>query len=129
MNEIYWITRLDSIHCLFIILELLLAFIVGLSLLMMFVNSDKGYESEEEAFNLAQKVLKISGSMLAIVGLLVIFMPTKQDIYAIYGIGGTIDYIKENEKVQELPDKVVEYIDLYIECCKEELEDGSKKEE
>ncbi len=30
-------------------------------------------------------------------------------------LGGTLDYIQSNEKLQQLPDKVVDAIDLFIE--------------
>ena len=33
----------------------------------------------------------------------------------IYGVGGTLDYVQSNEKIQQLPDKVVDAIDLFIE--------------
>ena len=38
----------------------------------------------------------------------------------IYGVGGVIDYAKDNEKAKQLPDKVVDAIDAYLESLKED---------
>ena len=40
----------------------------------------------------------------------------------IFGIGGTVDYIQDNEKLQQLPDKCVEALDLWVESLKEDSE-------
>ena len=32
----------------------------------------------------------------------------------IYGIGGTIDYIKSNDKSRQIPDKVINVIDKWL---------------
>lgn len=55
-----------------------------------------------------------------------VFTPTKKEMLAIYGFGTTIDYIKGNNKVKELPDKVVDALTQYLDTIAEEDE---KKEE
>lgn len=45
----------------------------------------------------------------------VIFIPTKNELYAIYGIGGTIDYIRNNDTAKQLPDKVINALDKWID--------------
>ncbi len=45
-----------------------------------------------------------------------LFYPnTERDIMLIYGIGGTVDYIKQNETAKQLPDKVIMAIDKYLD--------------
>jgi len=44
-----------------------------------------------------------------------IIIPTQHDLMVIYGLGGTIDYIKSNDKAKELPDKVVNALTRYID--------------
>lgn len=51
------------------------------------------------------------------------FLPDKQDLLEIYGIGGTIDYIKRNDKAKELPDKVVDALTRYVDSIEKEKED------
>lgn len=51
-----------------------------------------------------------------------IFVPTTNEALMIFGIGGTVDYIQDNEKLQQLPDKCVEALDLWVESLKEDSE-------
>ena len=39
---------------------------------------------------------------------------------AIYGIGGTIDYIQGSDKAKELPDKVVDALTEYLDNTKDQ---------
>ena len=55
-----------------------------------------------------------------------IFIPTQTDIMAIYGLGGTIDYIKSNDKAKELPDKVVDALTRYIDNIEKEEGEANK---
>lgn len=41
-------------------------------------------------------------------------------MYLIYGVGGTIDYLKDNETAKQLPDKVVIALDKYIDSLNED---------
>ena len=52
--------------------------------------------------------------MLAIGLFMNIIIPSKSDLFMIYGIGGTIDYIKSNDKSRHIPDKVINVIDEWI---------------
>ena len=49
-----------------------------------------------------------------------IIVPTQHDLMAIYGLGGTIDYIKSNDKAKELPDKVVDALTRYVDSIEKE---------
>ena len=44
-----------------------------------------------------------------------IFVPSSNQMLRIYGIGGTIDYLKSNETAKQLPDKCIKALDLYID--------------
>ena len=50
-----------------------------------------------------------------IVGLINFFIPTTNEALMVYGIGGTIDYIKSNETSKQLPDKCVKALDKYLD--------------
>ena len=44
-----------------------------------------------------------------------IFTPTTNEALLIYGVGGTIDYIKSNDTSKQLPDKCVKALDKYLD--------------
>lgn len=51
--------------------------------------------------------------LIAILG--VIFVPTTKDALMIYGVGSTLEYLKQNETAKELPDKCIDALDAWIE--------------
>lgn len=75
------------------------------------------FDSQEE--KKAQRRSKKKASKLFIIGfisvLLCCFIPSTKEMYAIYGIGGVIDYVKGNEKAKKLPDKVIDALDKYLD--------------
>ena len=40
-----------------------------------------------------------------------LFIPTTNQALLIYGVGGTIDYIKSNDTAKQLPDKCIKALD------------------
>ena len=82
------------------------------------------YDTQEEKE--AQRRSKIKANKLLIIGfisvLLCCFIPSTKEMYAIYGIGGVIDYVKGNEKAKKLPDKVIDALDKYLDEQKGEEE-------
>jgi hypothetical protein len=51
-----------------------------------------------------------------------VLIPTSKDMMMIYGVGGTIDYIKSNDTAKQLPDKVVSALDKYLDSLNKEDE-------
>ena len=43
------------------------------------------------------------------------FIPTTNEALLIYGVGGTIDYIKSNDTAKQIPDKCVKALDKYLD--------------
>lgn len=110
MSEIYWISRLDYICNLFIVLSIIFGTIVviGGFTLVISDRSDNDYPT----------ILKIAKRSILILGfslLGVIFLPNTKQAYMIWGLGGTIDYIKSNETVQKLPDKTIQCLDKFLD--------------
>lgn len=110
MSEIYWISRLDYICNLFIMLSIIFGTIVVIGGFTLVVSdrSDNDYPT----------ILKIVKRSILILGfslLGVIFLPNTKQAYMIWGLGGTIDYIKSNETVQKLPDKTVQCLDKFLD--------------
>ena len=119
MSEMYWITRLDGLESFFKLLTFLgiLAAMVVISATIAKNNysNDKDYEQE---LTLCKTIIKIGkifvvGLVVGVAGLM--FVPNTQEALIIYGVGGTIDYIKSNDKAKQLPDKAVEALDKYLD--------------
>lgn len=69
------------------------------------------------------------GSMFAIVlgVVMVIFIPSQKNLLIIYGVGGTIDYLKENKDANKIPDKCVKALDKYLDDALKEDKDKDKE--
>lgn len=112
MNELYWITRFDAIDkasMFFAIFSAIAVFV----LLMAYFTPDPDND-EEWIKKTVKKMLKIFAPIFFISCLLQIFVPTTKEAFAIWSIGGTIDYLKSNEKVTQLPDKCIDALDKFI---------------
>lgn len=134
MTEIYWITRLDAICGFLTLTSILGAFIsVILFMIAMFNRSDSntcmefGKSWNKYIKNYKTFMLYFKRSIIATLVLIVIniFIPTKNEALLIYGVGGTIDYIKSNDKAKQLPDKCIIALDKWIENLNE---DNKQKE-
>ena len=44
-----------------------------------------------------------------------LFIPTTNEALMIYGVGGTIDYVKSNETAKQLPDNYIKALDKLVE--------------
>ena len=62
-----------------------------------------------------------------IAGLINFFIPTTNEALMIYGIGGTIDYVKSNETAKQLPDKYIKALDKYLDNINKEEEQNDNE--
>lgn len=72
-----------------------------------------GYNEVEKKTTLS--IIKKTFICFMLSSIFSIFIPSSNQMLKIYGIGGTIDYIKSNEIAKQLPDKCIKALDLYIE--------------
>ena len=122
MTEIYWLQVIGNIGNL--CATALVVTISALVLLTIAYFVFEVYDDDDRAKQAAiVKWLRRSvvGIAISVVG--VVFIPGDKELMAIYGIGGTIDYIKSNDKAKELPDKVVDALTKYLETLNEEKKD------
>ena len=111
MNEIYWISRLDNLlNCLAAALVLAVVVIVG-SFIYRVV--------EDKTWDDIKRWVKMSAFAGCVSILALVFVPSTDEALLIWGVGGTIDYIQDSDKLRELPDKCVEALDLWIESITE----------
>ena len=123
MNELYWITRLDGI-CGF--LTLIAVFSVIAAVVLFFIGLLKrgdadicpeGSKTRERHIDTSKMCLYFAKrcAIAFFVSVFInFFIPTTNQALLIYGVGGTIDYIKSNDTAKQLPDKCVKALDKYL---------------
>ena len=136
MEELYWITRLGALNFLFntiIFVSLVAIIILAVELFVIKKTSanedDKNLElqvitgkahNENMSYNFVKKQF-IRAFIVFVVSIVCnVFIPTKNEALMIYGIGGTIDYIKSNENAKQLPDKCIKALDKWADNINEE---------
>ena len=130
MNEIYWITRLDSIGLWLCIISIVSGLSAVCSLFAYFVERDfyvtRRGEKDKNWMDFWEKVVKRLTIVFFIFMPLSILVPTAKEVMLIWGVGTTIDYVKNNETIQQLPDKCVEALDAWVESLNEDSKEETK---
>lgn len=107
MSTLYWITVLDNLRTLSIALFCVSVTFTIISVLLVVTEC-------ENKHNLIKA--RNIGCIALIISLLgVIFIPSEKQLYIIYGVGGTIDYLKENPTAKELPSKCIKALDTWVD--------------
>ena len=122
MSELYWITRATAFNTIFILILVLSLITFVVSLIAWCANkscevSASEYHKDEYRgyVKLCKKVMK-SSSIVAILGMLgFALVPSTEEALLIYGVGGTIDYLKENPTAKQLPDKCINALDKWVD--------------
>ena len=137
MNEIYWITRLDVI-CGFLTFIAVFSFIATVVLFFIGLLKRSDADIYNEDSKTCERNIETSKMCLYLAKRCVIaffisvsinaFTPTTNDALLIYGVGGTIEYIKSNDTAKQLPDKCVKALDKYLDnLTKEENQKQNEK--
>ena len=124
MSEIYWITRLTYI-CNFLTAVAVVSFLIS-AIMAVFAMCNKfeanDYEEGGKYYNCYMQKFKMFLSyfkrfiFVTIIACLInFFIPTTNEALMIYGVGGTIDYVKSNETAKQLPDKYIKALDKWAE--------------
>ena len=123
MSEIYWITVLGNLSNLFIVM----CFCFGVATAGIAIGMT--LEVDEDDRKPFYKWIKRCVVAFIITSIMAIFTPSKQDLYAIYGIGGVIDYVQSNETAKQIPDKTIKALDKWLDEMNEENNDTDRKED
>ena len=118
MKEIYWLQVIGNVGEITTGVFIFAIFALVL-LTLAFFTHDVYDEEQERQYQLIKRSMKYAFITLFIAAIGFVFIPSNKQILAIYGIGGTIDYIKSNDKAKELPDKVVDALTKYLETVGE----------
>lgn len=122
MNEIYWLTRVGVIGDVCEVLS-----IIGIIVFILYlIFAPLIYDTVDDKSHL-KKFFHRWGAIAMVIWVIsilgVLFVPTRKEMFAIYGIGTTIDYIKSNDKAKEFPDKAIDALDKYLDGLTEEKEE------
>ena len=137
MNEIYWITRLDAICSILICISVSSSFVLLVSFYLALCSRDdaetyKEYSGCWDEYMREYKKWMRNTKRCAIIFFVSvfinIFIPTTNQALLIYGVGGTIDYIKSNDTTKQLPDKCVKALDKYLDNINKEEEKENDNE-
>lgn len=124
MNELYWITRCDPIGTTALIFLILSTIILGIVIV--------GYvacleDKDESGVRLTKRLMKVFVPVFTISLLITVFIPTTKEALVIYGVGGTVDYLKANPTAKKLPDKCINALDKWVDSFSTEKNDSTKK--
>lgn len=118
MNEIYWMTVVGNLSTALMVVWIV-ALIIVLGMLLVLAASEGDVIDDEDSAHIFFKWLKRFVVCGVIAAMANIFIPTTKELLYIYGVGGTIDYIKTNDTAKQLPDKCIKalyrFADKYID--------------
>jgi hypothetical protein len=100
--------------------------IISLIALIGYLCCHEDEDKEGESFSL--KFIKIFCPLLIIRTLGTVFVPTTKEALLIYGVGGTVDYIKANPTAKKLPDKCISALDKWVDSWTEKSDSTKTKE-
>ena len=111
MNELYWITRFDSICGFLFAIVIIFGFLALVFGVGYFVHLDT--DEETKISILRNRTIK-NLTIAIIFGIVLAFIPSTKEALVIYGVGGTIDYVKSDSTVKQLPKKAILALDKYL---------------
>ena len=119
MSDLYWLGVLGNLHdCgdLATILSIIVLLVLGLWTMT--------HGSEyDEPFKKIKRTFKCSIYALVFGTTISVFIPSTKNLLIIYGVGGTIDYLKENKDANKIPDKCIKALDKYLDDVLKEDKD------
>lgn len=115
---IYLLLMLDNITTLFMVVGVLTALVWVVTAIMSVVGeASLNYKYNHWTEPEVALVKRIRNTMLKIFIpflTLGVFLPSSKQAAIIFSVGQTIEYVKGNEKLKELPDKAVMCLDKFI---------------
>ena len=116
MNDLYWINTLGNLNVVMTII--CIVSIIGTAISLAWF-MDTNYFEEDDSSDSEQKnskaVFRVFAISLIISSLFSIFIPAKEDLYVIYGVGTTIDYLKGSKEAKKLPDKAIKALNVFLD--------------
>ena len=124
MLEVYLITRLTALNGFFFAVAMLTGIIAVVCAVVYGMHSIDEYMYCKEIQVTLKKWIRNCTITCVVFTLCNIFTPTTKDAMIIYGIGTTVDFLQENENVQQLPDKCVKALNDWVDSLVEDDADS-----
>lgn len=87
---------------------------IFLSIIGVCQDSDRYDAINQKTIAFSNKARKISLGVFIPALFFAITVPSSKEAAMIFGVGTTIDYVRNNDKILELPDKAIDCLDKYI---------------
>ena len=126
MSELYWIILLGKVCVLSGLVMFVTGFITVIAWIVSVVKFVKtgGIESEYNSdwfcYKTARSIALKSFTACLIAAAIVVFTPSRNQMYMIVGVGTAIDYVQESESVKQLPDKCVDALNRWVDSLNKE---------
>lgn len=118
MKELYFLTILDGLDVFLIISSVITGIVAAIVLIFYIVYKTDSYNDEEFPLLKSWSIgLSVSCALLC---LLNVFIPNTKQASFIYGMGTVVDYVQNNKDLQQLPDKCVQALDMWVDTFIEE---------
>lgn len=112
MSDLYWILTLGDLHNFFVACLIVSAGLLS-TLFVIAVKAET--EGKEEVSTQMCKAIFASFCVLLLSILLTIAIPSKKELYMIYGVGNTIEYLKSKPNAKNLPDKCIKALERWAD--------------
>lgn len=130
MRTLYWIAVLDNLCTMSSCILFILVLAIILLFVYAFATGTDAYADEEdkkEADIYYRRARKLA--LCSIIPILILtFVPSAKQLYAIYGVGTVIDYTKNSKEIQKLPDNAVKALNIWLENVNKDKKDSSNKD-
>lgn len=123
MSELYWLYVLGGLHKGLCGLAVL-SFICSFACVFIYFAGLQNSEKIDKRFKVVTIYILPMAFIISMLGSM--FIPDTKSLYIIYGVGGTLDYLKENKTVKQIPDKAILELDKYLN---EQIGDNDNKED
>lgn len=117
MSDLYWILTLGGLHDFFVAC-MIISICVFLCFFIITIATEA--KRKEDAREKSLNILAASSIVVVLCVLLTIMIPSKKELYMIYGVGGTIEYLKSNPNAKEIPDKCIKALERWADSVNEE---------
>jgi hypothetical protein len=117
MKEIYWLSRLDGILTASGVLLALSGVAIVALVILSLIDGENEYLMSAER---RRKLLNRSVIICIITSLICSFVPSSKTAMTIWGAGTVIDYVQDNDSLQQLPDKCVKALEAWADSLTEE---------
>lgn len=132
-EKIYWLTRLDGLNSLFVVMSILsIALILLISISSL---ASKDFDQYYDGHRLKERIntrLKFTSkikylTLTLIVGVLgVIFLPTQKEAILIFAGGKTMDFVQKDTSIRKIPEQTTLLISTFFQ---KQIEEMNKPEE